>query len=159
VDFTASTTSVDIAVRLGYTNSKVTGTAWFDNITVGICQKPYLQKILKTVFLQLGNKIVKHGNSLATVTVESGTGVNNSKCLKISSLAQDEDVGCVKTLQLAPNSYYKLSALMKYENVTPGKSDGANICLYNNEGEDAIWIRTATATGTNTSWELVKLLF
>lgn len=160
VDFTASTTSVDIAVRLGYTNSKVTGTAWFDNITV--------EHLPKTVFTEdfengLSSnweiRSSKHGNSLATVTVESGTGVNNSKCLKISSLAQDEDVGCVKTLQLAPNSYYKLSALMKYENVTPGKSDGANICLYNNEGEDAIWIRTATATGTNTSWELVKLLF
>jgi len=83
VDFTASTTSVDIAVRLGYTNSKVTGTAWFDNITV--------EHLPKTVFTEdfengLSSnweiRSSKHGNSLATVTVESGTGVNNSKCLK-----------------------------------------------------------------------------
>ncbi|WP_265445434.1 carbohydrate-binding protein CenC [Acetivibrio straminisolvens] len=169
-EFTASTTSVDIAVRLGYTGSKVTGTAWFDNVTLEHLPKyTFMESFENGLPSGWEKRSSKHENSLATVEIETGTGLNNGKCLKISSLEQDEDVGYAKTLQLAPNSYYKLSAYMKYENVTNQyidysgdtpeirrKSDGANICLYNGE---AIWNRTATATGTDTSWKEVSLLF
>ncbi|HHV30130.1 carbohydrate-binding protein CenC [Acetivibrio mesophilus] len=172
-EFTASTTSVDIAVRLGYTGSKVTGTAWFDNVTLEHLPKyTFMETFENGLSSDWVKRSSKQNNSSATGTIEIGTGLNNSKCLKISSLAQDEDVGYARTLQLAPNSYYKLSAYMKYENVTEEytvyngtkqethyKSDGANICLYNNQGEDAIWNRTVTATGTNTSWKEVSLLF
>ncbi|NLD45849.1 MAG: carbohydrate-binding protein CenC, partial [Clostridiaceae bacterium] len=168
-DFTPESSSVNIAVRLGFKTSKVTGTAWFDDITIEHLPKQVFTETFENG-LSTDWKIrsSKNNPDLVEKGIVSG-GVNNTKCLRISATNEDIDYGLYRTLNLTPDAYYKFSAYMKYQNVTVSykgadgnthnKKDGANICIFNNLGEGAIWNRTFTATGTNTTWKEVNLIF
>lgn len=92
----------------------------------------------------------------ATGTIESGTGTNGTKCLKLSSTSVAANLLYKKTVTLIKGEKYRLTAYVKYNNITPTYSAvGPTISIHGTNSFSGDWKNISTSTG----WEKMTLDF
>lgn len=149
LDFTASSSSTVIAVRLGYPSSEMKGVAWFDNIAIEHLSK---QVFSETFENGLGSWRQGWNADPSKFALDTTTGYNSSKSLKITS-PEFSDFGVTRELSgLVPGAYYEISAYVKYKDVDAEILIDSNGKKY--KGPDAVnvfvllpdchWIRSAS---------------
>ncbi|NLD49742.1 MAG: carbohydrate-binding protein CenC [Clostridiaceae bacterium] len=94
--------------------------------------------------------------SSATGTIESGTGTKGSKCLKLSSTSVAANLLYKKTVTLTKGEKYRLTAYVKYNNVSPTYNPvGPTISIEGTSSFSGDWLNKSTSTG----WEKMTLDF
>lgn len=91
--------------------------------------------------------------SRSTFVWEPGGGINNSRCVSITS-SPDNDARWVQSVQVVPGQFYRLSGMVKGENIL-GWPLGANLSIVNLNGANT---GSVDSTGTF-DWKNISMNF